>query len=106
MILKIKQGAVDQDSWRFHDNLHEFAHAAVEQPAIPLLEGVPHNEQMGIQYEGSDGVVRETHFIAAGMPDVCICLSFIDFNGKPHEVYTDATVFLLNDSGKTIERIN
>lgn len=105
MIIKIKQGAVEQNSWRFHDGVHEFSHATVEQSAIPLLDGIPYNEQMGIQFEGDDGVVRETHFIEAVMPEFCTLLAFIDFNGKPHEVYTDAPVYLLNDSGKTIERL-
>ena len=106
MIIKIQQGAANQSSWRFHDSVHELGHATVDQSIIPLLDGVPHNEQMGIQFEGDDGVVRETHFIGEGLPDFCLLLSFMDFNGKPHEVYTDATVFLLNDNGKTIERIN
>jgi len=106
MIIKVKQGAVDQNSWRFHDGVHEFAYAGVARERIPLLDGVPHNEQMGIQYEGDDGVVRETHFIGAAMPEECLMLSFIDFNGKPHEVYTDAQAYLLNDAGKTIERLS
>jgi len=105
MIIKIKQGAVDQNSWRFHDGVHEFSYATVQRSDIPLLGGVPHNEQMGIQYEGDDGVVRENHFVGAAIPDYCLCLTFIDFNGKPHEVYTDAPVYLLNDGGKTIERL-
>jgi hypothetical protein len=105
MIIKIKQGAVDQDSWRFHDGVHEFSYATVDQSSIPMLDGVPHNEQMGIQFEGDDGIVMETHFIEAAIPEFCTLLSFIDSNGKPHEVYTDAPVYLLNDSGKTIERL-
>jgi hypothetical protein len=106
MIIKVKQGAVDQNSWRFHDGVHEFSYATVERSRIPLLDGVPHNEQMGIQFEGDDDVVRETHFIGAALPEQCLCLCFIDFNGKPHEVYTDAQAYLLNDSGKTIERLS
>lgn len=107
MILKIKQGAADQNAWRFHDAVHELSHATVGRDEIPLLNGVPYNEQTGIQFEGDDGVVRETHFVegALGLPEFCLCLTFMDYSGKPHEVYTDAQVYLLNDLGKTIERL-
>lgn len=105
MIIKMRQGAADQNSWRFLDDVHEFAYANVERSQIPFLSGVPHNEQMGIAFEGDDGVVRETHFVGAGIPEFCLCLTFIGFDDKPHEVYTDASLYLLNDSGKTIERL-
>jgi hypothetical protein len=105
MIIKIKQGAINQNSWRFHDGVHEFAYANVGKSRIPFLDGVPYNEQMGIAFEGDDGVVRETHFVSIDIPEYCLMLTFIDFNGKPHEVYTDAPLYLLNDNGKTIERL-
>lgn len=105
MIIKIKQGAVDQVSWRYHDSAHEVSYAVVFSSCIPKINDVEITSQMGIQFEGDDGVVRETHFIEEVIGETCLCISFIDFNGKAHEIYTDATTYLLNDNGKTVERI-
>jgi len=104
MIIKIKQGAEDQVSWRFHDSAREVSYAVIFSKGMPKINDVEITSEMGLQFEGDDGIVRETHFISA-IAETCLCVSFIDFNGKPHEIYTDATVYILNDSGKTIERI-
>ncbi len=105
MIIKLKQGSEDQVSWRFHDSAREVSYAHVFASVLPVINGVKISDQMGVHFEADDDVVRETHFIGASIPESCLCISFIDFNGKAHEIYTDAQAYLMNDSGKTIERI-
>ena len=95
MYLKLRTSN-ESNGWRVFeaDNIQWNYHSAESLKEL-LSE---HEQLLEVAYED---------FTGDDKPDCDICLlTFESRDGALHEIYTIGDVFLLNDSGKTIERIN
>lgn len=101
MVIKVK-GTENNDSWRFYE-AHEvqWAEATYEACQKEMKELAEHDckcEAFGMD-DDCESVANEPQHVFAR-------ITFFDQNGTPRHVYTNTTAYLLNNEGKTIDRIN
>lgn len=92
MILKVR-GTGEQESWRFYDGISE----------VQTSVG-PRADYSGL---GSHPDVQEEWFeIDTPAPVLFVFVAFLDKDGNPRHVIANTEVFLMNDNGRTIERLH
>ena len=103
MIIKVQQGA--HDSWRFYDNARNVQSAMVTRANVPTLDGIPEYDQCGITIELNDRIEENACVPQPAGPETIMLVSFINHDGVPCNLYVNTETYLLNDNGKTIERL-
>lgn len=104
MIIKT---AGQEGSWRFYDNAREVQSAGCKWSDVFQVEGMTDKECCGVSAE-VDGTRFENNldYDQPMTSDAgCLMVSFINHEGMPHNLYVNRETYLLNDSGKTIERL-
>lgn len=103
MIIKT---AGEEGSWRFYDNAREVQHSWVTEDQALRVDGLSAEDNAGVSVE-VDGVVMENNLdISVPVPTrMYLCLSFYDHLDRPRQLYLNRETYLLNDSGKTIEKL-
>lgn len=103
MIIKIKTNG--EDEWRFYDDAREVQKGTIAESSIPKLDNIqPDTWNYGFD---TDSGIHEEVMINASMPthEHVALITFITHD-RATNLYTNSTVYLLNDNGKTIERLN
>lgn len=103
MIIKIK--TTGHDNWRFYDNATAVQSCMIKRDECPQLTTVTDGNNFGFDNEG---IWEEVLFDSEKpTPEEILLISFCvgDINGKPINLYTNGATYLLNNEGKTIERI-
>jgi hypothetical protein len=100
MIIKTRGGA---ESWRFYDNARAVHYASCHQSDVPKVDVMSDEENCGVSFD-ADGVLYENMLDPETMDSGCIRISFLD-DQNPRELYVNRETYLLNDNGRTIERL-
>jgi hypothetical protein len=100
MIIKTRGEA---ESWRFYDNAREVHYSFCHQADVPKVEILTNEENCGVSFD-ADGVLYENMLDAKAQDSGCLRITFLD-DQNPRELYVNRETYLLNDAGKTIERL-
>ena len=100
MIIKTKGG---ESSWRFYDNARAVHYSCCHQSDVPNVEVLSAEDNCGVSFN-ADGVLYENMLDPRTLDSACLRISFLD-DSNPRELYVNRETYLLNDAGKTIERL-
>lgn len=101
MIIKT---AGEEGSWRFYDNVRELQNSWVSEDEVFKVDGLSDEDNAGVAIE-IEGVVVENNFDSLKPMAMYLCLSFYDHQGQHRQLYLNRETYLLNDNGKTIEKL-
>lgn len=107
MIIKIKTPG--EDNWRFYDNARAVQSAEIDKNSVPQIvdHGTPVDENNNFGF--LDGDVWTEVIMNPQIPDsgkvTLISFETTGLEADHVNLYTNSTVYLLNDNGKTIERL-
>jgi len=102
MIIKTKSLT---GSWRFYDSAREVQSAVVGKDKIPVIGSLPEDQQGGVGF-AEENVFYENMVTFPLANKTYLMISFFDHDYKARVLYVEDETYLLNDSGKTIERVN
>jgi hypothetical protein len=108
MIIKIKTPG--ENNWRFYDKAQSVQTSEIPYSEVPKMADSGFSDQFGNYGFDNGGGLWEEILMRPDIPqaDKVLLVSFTlgDISeGRAMNLYTNAESYILNDSGKTIERI-
>lgn len=100
MIVKVMVNG--NGGWRFFDNATAVQRGRIARDMAPPVDCIRSHSL----HDGSS-IVEESYIADTQAAELCDGIGLISFesHGKSYNIYTDYTAYLLNDQGKTIEKL-